>query len=309
MKKLLFIITGVMLSVAIHAQDDADTAWKTSGDISLMLNQSSFTNWAAGGENNLNVTGFFNFYAGYIKNKTKWETLLALAYGQTKTGEQDFRKNEDKIDLQSTYGIKASEKWFYTANFNFKSQFAEGFNYNDDVDTLGPEKISNFLAPAFTSLGVGMEFRPQTYFSVYLSPLTARWIYVNDQELADAGSFGVDPAEFDDAGNLIKHGDMSRYEFGAYMRVLFVKDLGKNVNLNTKLELFSDYTRTPQNVDINWDTQINFKVNDWLSAMFGLVLVYDDNTPIVDSDGNVGPRLQIKQLFSFGLTYRFKNFE
>lgn len=308
MKKLLLFFTAIAFSAGLYAQDDADTAWKVSGDISLMFSQSSFTNWAPGGENNINMTGFFNYYAGYIKGKTKWETLLGLAYGQSKTGEQAYRKNEDKIDLQSTFGIEASPVWFYTINFNFKSQFAEGFNYNDDVDSLGPVKISNFLAPAFTTLGLGMEYRPKSYLSMYLSPITARWIMVNDEFLANSGAFGVDPAEYDGMGNLIKAGEKSRFEFGAYFRFLFVKEIAKNVNLNTKLELFSDYTRSPENIDVNWDTQINLKVNNWLSAMFGFVLVYDDDTPILDKDGNVGPRTQIKQLLSVGLSYNFKNF-
>lgn len=308
MKKLLFLLAGLVLSIGVYSQDDADTAWKVSGDVSLMVNQSSFTNWAPGGDNNLNLTGFFNGYAGYYKNKTKWETILGLAYGQTKTGKQDFRKNEDKIDLQSTLGIEATEKWFYTLNFNFKSQFAKGYDYHDDVDTLDPVKISNFLAPGYTSLGIGMEYRPKTFMSLYISPITARWIFVNDQDLADVGSFGVEPAYIDDQGNFVP-GEKSRFEFGAYFRFLFVKDIAKNVNLNTKLELFSDYTRKPGNIDVNWDTQINLKVNDWLSAMFGLAMVYDHDTPIVDKDGNEGPRLQIKEVLSVGLTYRFKNSE
>ncbi len=308
MKKLLLISIVIFIASGIVAQDDADTSWKVRGDVSLMFSQSSFTNWAPGGDNNITLNGFLNYYAGYIKGKNKWENLLGLAYGQTKTGEQEFRKNEDKIDFLSNYGYKASDKWYYSANFNFKSQFAEGFDYHDDVDSLQPEKISNFLAPAFISLGIGGEYRPKDYMSLYISPATSRWIIVNDQDLADKGAFGVDEAEVDGDGNIIPGtGKTSKFEFGAYFRFLFVKDIFKNVNLNTKLELFSDYLNKPENIDVNWDTQINMKVNSWLSAMFGLALVYDNDTPIVDKDGNKGPRTQIKQLLSVGLSYNFKN--
>ncbi len=308
MKKILLISLALLLSAVLNAQDDADTAWKVSGDVSLMFSQSSFTNWAPGGDNNVTLNGFFNYYAGYFKGKSKWETLLGLAYGQSKTGEQGWRKNEDKIDLLSTYGLQASSKWYYSANFSFRSQFAEGFNYHDDVDTLGPEKISNFLAPAFISLGIGGEYRPKDYMSFYISPATARWIVVNDQDLADKGAFGVEEAKLDENGNIIPGtGETVKFEFGAYFRFLFVKDIAKNVNLNTKLELFSDYLNKPENIDVNWDTQVNLKVNSWLSAMFGLVLVYDNDTPITDKDGKIGPRTQIKQLLSVGLSYNFKN--
>jgi hypothetical protein len=308
MKRILLVFTIVIMTSVAFTQEEADTAWKVNGDVSLMFSQSSFTNWAPGGDNNITLNGFFNYYAGYFKGKSKWETLMGLAYGQSRIGEQGWRKNEDKIDLLSTYGLRASEHWYYSANFSFRSQFAEGFDYNDDVDTLGPEKISNFLAPAFITLGIGGEYRPKEFMSFYISPATARWIVVNDQDLADQGAFGVEKAQLDADGNIIPGtGETTKFEFGAYFRFLFVKDIAKNVNLNTKLELYSDYLNKPENIDVNWDTQINLKVNSWLSAMFGLVLVYDDDTPITDKDGNEGPRTQIKQLFSAGFSYQFKN--
>jgi hypothetical protein len=312
MKKLILVFTGFLLAGYLHAQDDADTAWKVNGDLSVMFSQSSFTNWAPGGENSIAINSFFNFYAGYIKGKSKWENFLALAYGQTKTGDIDWRKNEDKIDFQSTYGLKAAEKWYYTANLNFKSQFAEGFDYHDDVDSIKPEKISNFMAPGYISAGLGMEYKPVDYMSFYLAPITARWIIVTDQDLANIGAFGVEKAEYEfdpiDSVLTIKtEGERVRQEFGAYFRFLFDKEIVKNVNFTTKLELFSDYTRKAGNIDVNWDSMINMTVNDWITANFGFQLVYDHDTPIKDKDGNVGPRTQFKQLLAVGLSYKFKN--
>ena len=303
MKKICILMSGLMLfSLISIGQTEADTAWKVGSNGSLSFAQSSFTNWSAGGDNTITLNGLFDLHANYEKGNKKWENLLVLGFGQTKTGKQEYRKSEDKIDFLSNYGIKASEKWYYSANFNFKSQFAPGYEYPDELDST-KVKISNFLAPAFISLGLGMEYRPVDYFSVYLSPATARWIIVNDQELANAGAFGVEAAEYDTLGNITKEGETLRFEFGAYARIMFVKDIAKNINLSTKLELFTNYIENPQNVDVNWDTMINFKVNNWLSANFGLQMIYDDNTPITDKDGKTGPRTQIKQLLGVGLTY------
>ena len=308
MKRITLLLAGVLIySLNITAQDKADTAWKFRSDVSLLASQVSFTNWAAGGENSITLNGFFNIYAGYIKGKHKWENILGLAYGMTKAGERDFRKSEDKIDFLSNYGIKASDKWFYSANFNFRTQFAEGFKYYDDVKPDSSVKISNFLAPAFISLGLGMEYRPFSYMSLYMSPVTARWIIVNDQELADAGAFGVEKKAdiFDAQGNpIIVPGERSKFELGAYFRFLFIKDIMKNVNLSTKLELFSDYLDNPQNIDVNWDTMINMKVNEWITASFGLQMLYDDDSPITDKNGNVGPRTQIKEMLAVGINYK-----
>ena len=308
MKRITLLLSGVLIyCLNVTAQDKADTAWRFKSDISLLASQVSFTNWAAGGENSITLNGFFNFYAGYIKGKHKWENILGLAYGETKAGERDFRKSEDKIDFLSNYGIKASDKWYYSANFNFKSQFAEGFKYYDDITPDSSVKISNFLAPAFISLGIGMEYRPYSYMSFYMSPATARWIIVNDQDLADAGAFGVEKQNYvinSPGDTLVIPGERSRFEMGAYFRFLFIKDIMKNVNLSTKLEMFSDYLEDPQNIDVNWDTMINMKVNDWITASFGLQLLYDDNSPITDKDGNIGPRTQIKEMLAVGINYK-----
>jgi hypothetical protein len=307
MKRIgLVFITIIIVSGFVSAQETADSAWKIRSDISLMFSQVSFSNWAAGGENNVTFNGFFNFYAGYVKGKSKWENILALSYGQTKSGEKEFRKNEDKIDFLSTYGLKAAEKWYYSANLNFKTQFTTGYNYHED--TIPKEKISDFMAPGYLSLGLGAEYRPYDFMSIYISPVTARWIFVSDQELADRGAFGVEKAEYDpfDSSVVLK-GETIKQEFGAYFRFLFVKDIFKNVNLNTKFELFSNYMKEPQNIDVNWDTMITMKVNSWLSANFGIQMLYDHDTPITDKDGKTGPRTQIKELFAIGLNYKIFN--
>ncbi len=307
MKKITVLIAGLLLiSLLSNAQTAADTAWKTGGDVSAMFSQSSFSNWAGGGENAMTLNSFLNLYAKYEKGKSKWENLLGLAYGQNKTGDYGVRKSEDKIDLASTYGIKAASKWYYTVNFNFKSQFAPGYDYPFPTDS-GKVKISNFMAPGYISLGLGMEYRPYDYMSFYFSPVTARMIVVNDQELADAGAFGVDKATYDTIGNIVTHGKSSKFEFGSYFRFIFKKDIIKNVNFSTKLELFSDYLDNPQNVDVNWDNMINMKVNKLITASFGWQLVYDDNTPIIDKNGNVGPRTQFRETLAVGLSYKFKN--
>jgi hypothetical protein len=293
-KTLSFILIVMVFASAAAQQDTIGSPWTRKGDVSLMFSQTSFTHWAAGGENSITMSGFFNYYAGYEQGLSKWENFIALGFGQTKTGEQDFRKSEDKIDLLSTYGLKAAEKWYYTANLGFKTQFVEGYEYHDDDPSKDKTKISNFMAPGYFTAGLGMEYKPYDFMSFYLSPVTARWIFVNDQSLADAGAFGVDP------------GETVREEFGASFRFLFDKEIVTNVSFSTKLELFSNYLEDPQNVDVSWDNTLDLMVNDWISAKVGVLILYDDNTPIILNDeGQVGKRTQIKQLIAVGLNYNF----
>jgi len=80
----------------------------------------------------------------------------------------------------------------------------------------------------------------------------------------------------------------------------------KNVSLNSTLGLFSNYLENPQNIDVNWNVFILMKINDFLSANLTTQLIYDDDIKTSDKDGNVkGAKVQFKEVFGVGLTYKF----
>ncbi len=170
------------------------------------------------------------------------------------------RKSDDQIDFASKLGLKASEKWFYTGLLGFKTQFAPGYDNPGDVDRL---KISNFMSPGYLSFSLGMDYKPSDVFSVFLSPISSKFTFVLDEDLSAAGSFGLDP------------GQKSRAELGAYVKIAFKKEILKNVTLDTKIDLFSNYLENPQYVDVNWDLLLTFKVNEYLSASLMTQLIYD----------------------------------
>ncbi|MBL7915712.1 MAG: DUF3078 domain-containing protein [Bacteroidia bacterium] len=309
MKRLLLTISTIaVISSSSMAQDAAavDTSWKTGGIVGLNFTQVSLSNWAAGGQNSISGIALFNYYANYNKGKNIWDNSIDLGYGLTQNGDADPIKSEDKIDLATKYGRYAFKHWYYSALLGFKSQFTPGYNYPDDST-----KISNFLAPAYITLALGMDYKPNDNFSVMIAPLTGRIIIVNDQDLADAGAYGVDPAEYNELFEKVKDGEKMRTEFGASIRALYKKDIIENVNLQTKLELFSNYLEDPQNIDVNWEVLISMKVNKYITATLATQLIYDDNTIIAvdnNSDGIIdeaGPRTQFKEVLGVGFSYKF----
>ena len=82
----------------------------------------------------------------------------------------------------------------------------------------------------------------------------------------------------------------------------------KNISLQTKLDLFSNYSENPQNVDVNWEMLLGMKVNKYISVTLGLAAIYDDAVFVPkgkDSQGALvyGKGLQFKQTFGVGFTY------
>jgi hypothetical protein len=290
-----------LLNFCIAFSQEAPKNWNKSTELGLAISQVSLTNWAAGGDNSIAGNGYFNFIAKYNKEKTSWDNGLSLAYGLSKQGDLKVRKTDDKIDFYSKYGHKIAKHWDASALLNFKSQFAKGYNYKVSDSTV----ISNFLAPGYILLGTGLDYKPVDYFSVFVSPLTGRLTIVTDTALVNAGAYGVAAPTYDGLGNVTKKGDHVKTEFGASVKLMFKKDIWKNVNLQLKMQLFSDYLKNPQNIDIDAEMALLMKINEYLSTNIVLNTLYDHDINITDKDGNVGPRTQFKEVFGVGFVYKF----
>lgn len=291
---------------------DTIHGWKKGGVVALNLAQTSLTNWAAGGQNSFAVNGLFSGFTNYKNEKTIWDNSLDLGYGVLKQGKNsDYMKTDDKFDFLSKYGRQAYKDFYYAALFNFKTQMTVGKDYSKDT-----AKISNFLAPAYIIGAIGIDYKPNSYLSAFIAPLTGKITIVNDQQLADAGAFGVKAATYDILGNQLQKGERSKSEFGGYIRFIYSKNDFKNeilkgVSFTSKLDLFSNYLHNPQNMDISWETQIAFKVNRYISANINTHLLYDDDIAIAIDQNNdgitdkSGPRVQFKVILGVGFSYKF----
>lgn len=295
------VITAAIVTSSITASVFAQTApavkkdtnWTKGGLVSFNFSQVALSNWAGGGQSSIAINGFVNLFANYKKGIHSWETSLDLGYGIVQQGSADFVKSDDKIDFTSKYGRQASEKWYYTGLVNFKSQFAPGYNTPAEIT-----RISDFLAPAYVLASIGMDYKPSEVFSAYISPVTAKFTIVNDDSLNAVGAFGVEENE------------ILRSEFGGFVRLQYKQDILENVNLQSRLEMFSNYANNPQNIDVNWETILSMKVNKFITANVSATVVYDDDIDIEvgnNADGTIksGPRTQFKQVLSVGLAYKF----
>ncbi len=301
MKRILSVLTILVFTAMVHAQEPSDTLWRFNGVTSLNFSQLALVNWAAGGEGSLAGNARVDLSAAYMSSdeKVSWNNDLILGYGLIRQGdaENPFVKSDDKIDLASKFGYKASKMWYYTGLLNFRTQFDKGYANPRDIDDRIP--ISEFMAPGYLNLSFGMDYKPSKTFTILLAPLTGKMTFVRNDSLANLGAFGVKP------------GQNTRSEFGGYVKIAFTKELMKNVRLNTKIDLFSNYLENPQYVDVNFDLLLTLKVNEYISASLITQLIYDYDIKfdILDATGEptgeVEPRIQLKELFGVGLTYNF----
>lgn len=289
---------------------DTIQGWKVGGASNLTFAQVSLSNWASGGQNSVALNSSVNLYASLVKGAHTWDNNLDLGFGLVKQNGESVKKSDDRIDFSSKYGRKVgkSERLYYAGILNFRSQFAPGYNYPNDT-----VKISNFLAPGYILLALGFDWKPVKNMTVFLAPITNKTTIVNNQTLADAGAFGVDPAKYDENGMKLSDGKRIRYEIGGYFKAMYKFDIGKTATFSTRLDLFSNYLHNPQNIDVYWENNLVVKVSKYIGMTVGTLLIYDDDVKVaVDNnhDGvknEWGPRIQFRQIFGLGFSYKFNN--
>ena len=294
MKKIILALF-LFLSFSAYAQETDTTTvkpvspWKLTGSTGVNLSQTSLTNWSAGGENSYAGNAFLNGNIEYKKEKWLWTNTLVLEYGLTHTESLGAQKTADKIDFTTQIGYQINKQWFYSAMADFKSQFAKGYNYPNKE-----QYISKFMAPGYSNISLGIEYKPNDNYSAYFSPVAGKMTFVTDDSLSNIGAFGVDP------------GDKFRAELGAYLKGKAQREIMENVKLMTDVSFFTAYDNSFGNVDVEWNVLINMKINKFLNASLNTTLKYDDDVKYVDKSGNIrGARVQFKEILGVGLAYNF----
>lgn len=286
---------------------EGEDGWKKGGVFNLNFSNVGLQNWAAGGANSYSFTALTGLYANLVKGNSTWDNNLDLGLGSiqqfapgTPSDDRQWVKSDDKIDFTSKYGQKATEDWYYSGLVNFKSQFLDGF---DDPYALAADRniISRMFAPAYALAAIGMDYKPNKEFSMFIAPITSKITIVADKDLNAVGAFGVED------------GEAIRTEIGVYIRLLYSKDIAKNVNFTTKYETFMNYKQAGH-FDVNWETLTSMKVNEYISATFTTNLIYDDDILIGVDENDDGvilgndethARIQFKHVLGVGLTYKF----
>lgn len=240
--------------------EEKPNGWTKKGNVSLLGSQSSFSQWQAGGSNNLSLSFGLNYDVNYKKDDWTWDNKLIASYGINKIKGENQQKTDDRLEINSVVGKRASENWYYSFFLNFKTQFDAGMD-PDDPNT----KISQFFSPAYLQIGPGMLWKKNDNLKVNIAPATSRFIFVNEKYTILGESFGVE------------QGKTMRYEFGAAINAYYKFDVMENFSLENILNLYSNYLEDPQNVDIDYQLNAVLKVNKYISTNLTFQAIYDDN--------------------------------
>lgn len=307
--------------------------WDESLKTNIKFGQTSLTNWAAGGDNTVTLQAFIDANANYKKNDLFWNNRLQLDYGFVYASSKPIlQKSDDRIYLESKFGYKnANMKNFsLSVNLDFKSQFNTGYDYKTPSTPEGFDKLedvpnkeliqlwkdarqvkSDFLAPAYTNLAVGIDVRPAKWLSLNIAPVTGGVVIVRNKALRANYSMHLRDEWKNKTEGVPTDGSQyrsARFEFGAQVKADIAVNVNTDFKYTSQLVLFSNYLDKPENVRVNWDNRFDWKLAKYFSLTFTTNLIYDDKVKIYsEKDDMTKRRVQFKESMLFGFTWTIAN--
>lgn len=324
----------------LKAADTGEKDWKFSGITGLNAAATGMVNWAAGGNNNVNGVAYARMRLLYHKDKLAWDSNLDMEYGMSYIDQpQDkVQKANDKIRFSSKLGYEFAPHWYATGLVGFNTQFAVGRSYEGKGDDN--PVISKGLAPAYTDISVGIDWKPNDIFSIYVSPVAGRFTSVRVSNgvnrhynylypVADGGLEQVLKDKYtvwkynDD--NTRNYDRNTRSELGFSLKGA-VNYSVKNLKVSSMLGLFTPYSwdktvidtrangkkiyrdngRRVGNFDVDWDVAVGYQFFKCLQVSLSTSLKYYNGVKIADKEtGEQAQRVQFKSVLGIGLGYNF----
>lgn len=283
-----YLIIILIFSVNIYSQEivEKDSLWTKRGNVTVLLNQTGFSDWVGGGTNNFSATIKFDYEWEYKDKGWDWLSNVESAFGIAKYKNAPFaRKIDDRILIQSIVGKEFTRNLSFSAFFNFTSQIGNGYKYKKDSENNEIRELTTrIFSPAYFQIGSGFLWKKDEKIWVNYSPIASRLILVSkkftDDLLENETYFGV------------SQNKSSRYELGANLTFHSEGKLLENVNYKQDLKLFSNYIEEAANIDLDYLAQIEINVNPLLTTQLIFQLIYDDNAV---------SRLQVREVFGVGV--------
>ena len=291
--KTLSTLILIFFSTLAYAQESQNKSkdpvggiWSYGGKTALLFNQSAFSKWASGGINNVSLALDVDYEINYKENGWSWDTKVKASYGLSYLeGDKFLKKTNDRLEINSLLGKEFSDTWSYSSILNFKSQIARGYRFGTDDEGEETRSLkTHFFSPAYLQFGVGLYWKKSKDAWVNIAPFTQRITFVSRQFTNDLKNgktyFGV------------LKGANHLFELGASITGFYKIEAMKNVFIDNRLAVYSDYLGKPENIDFDYTLAAEMKVNELISTQLEVQFVYDDNAV---------QALQAREVFGIGV--------
>ncbi|MEO9887507.1 MAG: DUF3078 domain-containing protein [Balneola sp.] len=281
-RTLLLFIAILFITDSVNAQTivvpDTLVGWNQTWVANLNGSQASYSNWSEGGVNTISGTASTVFTRMYRKEQYTFGFRTNLRYGQSRIDGRT-RKSDDLISirLRSTYDLQEDSKVAAYGAIQFRTQFADGYEYDAKV-AGGDSLISGFFSPAYLTEGAGLEYNANPSLQMEAG-LALKQTFISDGDLSP--NYGL------------PQGDTFRSEGGLTTGISFQSKIAENIQYSSNLETFTSFTNPVSETDVFWANELVGQINSLISASFQFEMRYDND---------FSSEVQIKQVLSAGIS-------
>ncbi len=266
--------------------------WIPVFESSIQFSQNFVSNnWYKGGAGNLNLFLRNYFAYNYIANKINWtnefESKLSI-YNAQDDSVHRYRIADDLLRLHSNFGYRAIKRWYYTLDWEVRTQLFHGYKQNSR------RLASSWLSPLHSIMGLGMKYEYKNFdkaiygkkikFTLNLAPIsyTMRSAINPNIELERHG---------------LSSEQMIRHTIGSTISSELQWDFNLTIGWRSRFNYNTNYKQ----VESEWENTFNFNFNRFFSTKLYLYLRFDDSVP---PSSDWMKYIQINELISLGFNFR-----
>lgn len=268
----------------LRAIRELRSPWRRELTLMVQVTQNYVTpNWYQGGSTSFAALGIAKGQVSYIRERFTWENFFEWRMGGSTVSADSLHKMNTTDDLFKIYS---------KANFRIVPKLFSSLSAELDTRLLPTYKSNSMdlksapFSPLRFNMAVGLDYKPVPGLSLSVSPISYKVIHVMDTARVTVTDYGL------------KEGQQTQHNFGSSLRLEYVWKPVREVVLETKFYMYTNY----QDVELDLEVNCDFIINRWLSARLTVHPRYDTS---VIMEGDEHAKIQFRELLSIGFAHKF----
>ena len=269
----------------LQAIREMRSPWRREATIMAQITQNYVTdNWYQGGSSSFAGLGVAKGQVSYSRERFTWENTGEWRIGGSTVSADSLHKvntTDDLFRIYSKANLRIVSKLFTSLSAELETRLLPTYKSNSMELKSAP------FSPFRFNAAFGIDYKPVKGLSISVSPVSYKVIHIMDTVRVNPQDFGLDEHQ------------RTQHNIGSSMRVEYVWKPVREVNIESKFYLYTNY----QNVEVDLEVNCDFIINRFLSARLMLHPRYDST---VIKEGDTKAKMQFRELLSIGFSHRFR---
>ena len=269
----------------LRAIRNMKTPWRKEATLMLQITQNYVTsNWYQGGSSSFAGLGIAKGQINYITDRFTWENTGELRMGGSTVSADSLHKvntTDDMFRVYSKANLRIVPKLFTSISVELETRLLPTYKSNSMQLKSAP------FSPLRFNAAFGLDYKPVKNLSISFSPISYKVIHVCDTARVVVTDYGLEL------------GQQTQHNIGSSVRVEYVWKPVREVAIESKFYMYTNYRHVELDLEVNCD----FIINRFMSARLMLHPRYDTS---VIMEGDKHAKIQFRELLSVGFAHKFR---